>query len=257
MVTATLALSWRLLLFLGAGFAAGVSNGIAGGGTFITFPTMLAVGIPALTANVSSSVGVLPSYLGGIRGFRHQIATHKALLLRLMPSCFAGAATGCTLLFVGSPGTFRAIVPWLIAGGTLLFACSPLITKRLAHLDHAHPSRTWALYGGVFLVSVYGGYFGAGLGILLLALMALALPLDIHELQGIRSVLSTVINAVAAVIFLLRGHLAWDAVPMLFVGTLVGGWLGTILIKRLSPTVVRTLVVATGVVTTIRLLTTG
>jgi len=256
-MAASLQLGWRLAIFLLAGLAAGISNGIAGGGTFITFPTMLAVGIPALTANVSSSVGVMPSYLGGIRGFRSQIATHKSLLLRLLPSCLAGAATGCALLFLGSAATFRAIVPWLIAGGTVLFACSPLITKRLRHIDHAHPSRTWTLYVGIFLISVYGGYFGAGLGILLLALMAVALPLDILELQGIRSVLSTVINACAGIIFLIRGHLCWTAVTMLLIGTFIGGWLGTILIKRLSPSVVRYLVIATGVVTTIRLFATG
>jgi uncharacterized membrane protein YfcA len=160
-------------------------------------------------------------------------------------------------LFLGSPATFRAVVPWLIAGGTTTFACSPLITKRLRHLDHDHPSRMWSMYIGIFLVSVYGGYFGAGLGILLLAVMAVALPLDILELQGIRSVLSTVINAVAAIIFLIRGHLNWTAVPMLLIGTLIGGWLGTILIKRLSPSVVRWLIVTTGLITTIRLFMTG
>jgi uncharacterized protein len=139
-------------------------------------------------------------------------------------------------------------------GATILFAASPLITRRLAHLDHDHPSRRWTLFIGVALTSVYGGYFGAGLGVMLLAVMAVALPLDIGELQGLRSVISTVINFFAAVIFIIRGHLVLDAVAMLFVGTLIGGWLGTGLIKRLSPAVVRALIVITGFATTVRLL---
>jgi uncharacterized membrane protein YfcA len=106
---------------------------------------------------------------------------------------------------------------------------------------------------GIFLSSIYGGYFGAGLGIVLLAVMAVSLPFEIHELQGIRNVFSMIINSIAAVIFIVRGHLALDAVYMLLIGTLIGGWLGTRLIKRLSPKVVRALVVATGVATTIYL----
>jgi uncharacterized membrane protein YfcA len=128
-----------------------------------------------------------------------------------------------------------------------------LITKRLAHVDHTHGARRWALFAGIFLASVYGGYFGAGLGILLLAVMAVSLPLEIHELQGIRSLLSVIINLFAAIIFIIRGHLALDAVYMLAVGALIGGWLGTLLIKRLSATVVRTLVIATGFATTLYL----
>ena len=134
-----------------------------------------------------------------------------------------------------------------------MFALAPRITKRLAHIDHTHGARRWALYVGIFLSSIYGGYFGAGLGIVLLAVMAVSLPFEIHELQGIRNVFSMIINSIAAVIFIVRGHLALDAVYMLLIGTLIGGWLGTRLIKRLSPKVVRALVVATGVATTIYL----
>ena len=157
------------------------------------------------------------------------------------------------LLFAFPATTFRTIVPWLIGAGTLLFALSPLITRRLAHIDHSHPGRRWFLYVGVFLVAVYGGYFGAGLGILLLAVMAVALPLELVDLQGLRSVLSTIINVAAAVIFLIRGHLVVWAVVSLLLGTLVGGWMGTWIIQRLSPRVVRGLIVTIGVVTTVRL----
>ena len=164
-----------------------------------------------------------------------------------------GSGVGCALLLLGSPSTFRSVVPWLIGGATVLFALAPQITRRLAHVDHTRGARRWALFAGVFLASAYGGYFGAGLGILLLAVMAIALPFEIHELQGIRSVLSMIINLIAATIFVIRGHLALDAVYMLLIGSLIGGWLGTHLIKRLSAKVVRGLVIATGVVTTVYL----
>ena len=253
MLSATLPLLWRLAIFLVAGVAAGISNGIAGGGTFIVFPTMLAMGIGALQANVSSSVGVVPSFLGGIRNFRSELGVHRQLIRSLLPSCLLGTGTGCALLLSGSPSTFRTVVPWLIGAGTALFALSPIITKRLAHFHDEHPGRRWALLVGIFVVSIYGGYFSAGLGILLLAVMAVTLPLDIRDIQGIRMVLSIVVSSFSAIIFIIHGHLAWDAVYMVMIGTLIGGWLGTLLVRRLSANVVRALIVATGLVTTLRL----
>lgn len=252
MIAATIPLGWRLTIYLAAGVGAGIVNGIAGGGTFVTFPTLLATGASALTANVTTTVGVVPSYLGGIRGFRFQLRGHRDLIRSLVPSCLLGTAAGCSLLLLGSPHLFALVVPWLIGSGTLLFALAPLITKRLAHLDHA-PARRWGLYIGIFVVAIYGGYFGAGMGILLLAVMALSLPFEIQELQGLRSVLSLIINALAALIFVLRGHLIVDAVYMFLIGTLVGGWLGAMLILRLSPNLVRIVIIVVGVITTIRL----
>lgn len=253
MFATSLPLMWRLTIFFFAGVGGGIANGIAGGGGFITFPALLATGIPALQANVSSTVGIVPSYVGGVRGFRHQLGAQGPIIRLLLAPCILGTGVGCALLLLGSSQTFRSVVPWLIGGATLLFALAPRITKRLSHIDHAHGARRWALYVGIFLASIYGGYFGAGLGILLLAVMAVSLPFEIHELQGLRNLLSLIINAFAAVIFIFRGHLAVDAVYMLLIGTLVGGWLGTLLIRRLSPTVVRTLIITTGLLTTVRL----
>jgi uncharacterized membrane protein YfcA len=241
-----------MAIYLAVGIAAGISNGIAGGGTFLTFPSMLALGVPALQANVSSSVGVLPSYVGGMREFRTALAPHWRLVRQLLPACIGGVIVGAGLLLLGSPTTFRAVVPWLIAGGTLLFAGGPWITQRIAHLGH-HGTRRRALFIGIFLLSIYGGYFGAGLGILLLAVMGLTLTDDMAMLQGLRSALSTVINATAALIFVIRGNLVPEAVSMLLVGTLIGGALGASLISRLSPQTVRVLIVTIGAATAIRL----
>jgi uncharacterized membrane protein YfcA len=230
MLIATLPLALRLTVFLFAGVAAGISNGIAGGGTFIIFPTMLAMGIPALQANVSSTVSVLPSFVGGIRSFRHELKLHRGFIRSLMPSCLFGTGAGTILLLTGSPSTFRTVVPWLIGGGTALFAFAPWITKRVSHVHDTHPARRWALYVGIFLVSAY-----------------------IKEIQGLRIVLSIVITSFAGLIFVIRGHLAWAAVGMFMIGTLLGGWLGTMWVRRLSPTVVRLLIIATGLITTVRL----
>jgi len=253
MILATLPLGWRLCVVLVAGVVAGVANGVAGGGTFITFPTLLALGVPALQANLSTTVGVVPSYLGSLRVFRAQLRPHRRLILTLVPACVLGTATGTALLLNGSPSTFRLVVPWLIGAGTILFAFSPVITRSLPSLGHDHAARRWALYVGIFAVSIYGGYFGAGLGILMLAVMALALPIEIHELQGLRNALSLIINLVAALIFVVHGHLAVADVLALLVGTLIGGWLGALLIVRLSPNLVRALVIAMGAATTIKL----
>lgn len=253
MFASTTPLGWRLVLMLAAGVGAGIANGVAGGGTFLVFPTMLALGVAPLEANFSTTVGVAPSYVGGMWRFRAQITPHSRLLATVLPSCVIGACAGCFLLLAFPAATFRTLVPWLVGAATVLFALSPVITQRLAHIDHAHPGRRWSLYVGIFLTAVYGGYFGAGLGIMLLAVMAVALPFELSELQGLRSVLSTFINIAAALFFLVRGHLvAWAIIPLL-PGTLAGGWLGTWLIQRLSPRVVRALVVAIGAVTTIRL----
>jgi uncharacterized protein len=255
-VLAAIDTPWRVALLFVAGVAAGISNGVAGGGTFITFPTLLALGITPLQANVSSTVGLVPSVLAGVRVFRRELASHRATLRNLVPVGVAGSATGTTLLLVGSAHTFAVVVPWLIGVATTLFAAAPLITRALAR---RHPpgasgmTRPRTLMVGVFVASIYGGYFGAGLGIVLLAVLALSLPEDILTLQGIRVALGLLANSVAALVFVVRGHLALVAVAILLVSTLIGGWLGASLMRKLSPIVVRALVIIIGVVTTLRL----
>jgi uncharacterized protein len=254
MFVAALPLGWRLSVYLLAGIGAGIANGIAGGGTFVTFPDAARdrrVGVDRERHDDGRRRAELPR-----RHTRLSIPTRGSP----RPDPFAGPVVpagarrlGCALLLLGSPHLFALVVPWLIGSGTLLFALAPLITKRLAHVDHAHRARRWGLYVGVFVVAIYGGYFGAGMGILLLAVMALSLPFEIQELQGLRSVLSLIINVLAALIFVLRGHLIVDAVYMFLIGTLIGGWLGAMLILRLSPNVVRVVIIVVGLVTTVRL----
>ncbi|HVB70915.1 MAG TPA: sulfite exporter TauE/SafE family protein [Acidimicrobiales bacterium] len=258
MLTAAINTPWRGLLLFIAGVAAGVSNGVAGGGTFISFPTLLALGIPPIQANVSSSVGLVPSVLAGVRVFRSELTTHKFTLRRLVPVCVAGSGVGTALLLTGSAHDFRSVVPWLIGAATVLFALAPRVTRVIArrypagHEARVHPR---ALSAGVFVASVYGGYFGAGLGIVLLAVLALTLPADILTLQGMRIALGLLTNTVAALVFVIRGHLALVAVAILLVSTFFGGWLGAHLLRRLSPALVRSVVIVIGTATTVRLLT--
>ncbi len=253
---ATVALGWKILIIFVAGCAAGISNGIAGGGTFLSFPTLLAVGLPPLVANMSSSVGILPSTFGGIRGFREELRAHRSLLRSLVPTCVAGSVGGTAALLLGTNRTFSLVVPWLIGAATVLFAAAPQITKSLARRragGEAVVVHRRALVAGVLLCAAYGGYFGAGLGILLMAVLALTLPYELNVLQGLRVALSLLINTVAGVVFVARGHLSVQAVSVLLVGALVGGWLGTLLIRRLSPRVVRALVITIGAITTVKL----
>jgi uncharacterized membrane protein YfcA len=255
-IAANVPLPMKIIIIFIAGCAAGISNGIAGGGTFLSFPTLLALGIPSLTANMSSSVGILPSTFGGIRGFRHELKVHRTLLKELVPTCVLGSGAGTALLLVGSNHTFSQVVPWLIGIATILFAISPWVTKMLAKMERAKEPgavRRRSLFVGIFIASMYGGYFGAGLGIVLLAVMALTVPYDINVLQGLRVALSLLINAIAGIVFVVRGHLAVQAVLVLLVGALVGGWLGTMLIRRLSPKFVRAMVITIGIVTTVKL----
>ncbi len=256
MLANTIPLAWKIAIIFLAGVAAGISNGIAGGGTFISFPALLSLGYPSLQANMSSSVGMLPSTLGGIRGFRHELSIHQRLFRELVPTCIAGSLVGTGFLLFSSASTFRAVVPWLIGTATLLFAAAPRLTKAFARIERREGGsgvRRGPLFVGIFVASVYGGYFGAGLGIVLLAVMALSLPYELNVLQGLRQAFGLLINIVAAMVFIVRGHLALLAVVWLLIGSLVGGWLGTILIRRLSPKVVRVLVIVIGVATTIRL----
>jgi uncharacterized protein len=251
-----LPLAWKVVVIFLAGCAAGISNGIAGGGTFLSFPTLLALGIAPLTANMSSSVGILPSTFGGIRGFRRELVAHRRLLRELVPTCVVGSGAGTALLLLGSNHTFSQVVPWLIGAATALFAVAPRVTAWLASRERDRDPgavRRRPLFVGILIASMYGGYFGAGLGIVLLAVMALTLPYDINVLQGLRVALALLINTIAGVVFVVRGHLALQAVLILLVGALVGGWLGTLLIRRLPPAVVRAMVVAIGVVTTVKL----
>jgi uncharacterized membrane protein YfcA len=245
-----------VVLLLAAGLGAGTVNGVAGGGTLVSFPALLATGMPALQANVTSTVGIWPGYLGGVAGFRSEVREQPRRRLGVLSgAAMVGAAVGSVLLLVTPVGAFKALAPYLVLAACLLFAVQPLISRwvkdRLAEVADGHLRVAAA---GTLLGSVYGGYFGAGLGVILLALLGLTLPDDLVRTNGLRAVLSLVVNCMAAAVFLVAAHVAWPDAGLLAGSSLVGGYFGARLARRLPPIVFRVLVVVLGLVTSARLL---
>lgn len=251
--TVHLTLAKDALLVL-AGLGAGIFNGVAGGGTLISFPVLLALGFPALSANVTSTVGIWPGYLGGVAGFHVEIGDQRARIRSLAPVAIVGAVGGATLLLLTSPEDFARLAPWLVLGAAVLFAVQPLLVRLLSHVAEDHPTRRLLLFGGTLAASVYGGYFGAGMGVVLLAVLGLALPDTLLRTSGMRTILSVLVNGVAAIVFMIHFSLVWVAVAMLGLGSLVGGWIGARVTLSLPAGVLRLVVVAIAVATALRLL---
>jgi uncharacterized membrane protein YfcA len=252
--TASLSSSHIVLLVLG-GVGAGIFNGVAGGGSLISFPLLLALGYPALTANITNTVGIWPGYVGSAAGFRNEISGQRDRLAQLSPIAALGGITGAILLLTTSSAEFRTLAPWLVLGASILFALQPLLRRALGGSAHAPPrTRPVLLAGGTFAASVYGGYFGAGLGVMLLAILGLALPDSIVRTSGLRTALSILVNGVAAVVFLVHRGLAWDAVGLLAAGSLVGGWIGARVALSIPATALRIVVVVVGLATVVKLL---
>ncbi len=252
--TTSLTSSHVVLLLLG-GLGAGVVNGVAGGGSLISFPLLLALGYPALTANITNTVGIWPGYVGGAAGFRNEISSQRDRLVPLGAVAALGGIAGALLLLTTSSATFRNLVPWLVLGASILFAVQPLLKRALGGTAHTPPrTRPILLAGGTFAASVYGGYFGAGLGVMLLAILGLALPDSIVRTSGLRTALSILVNGVAAVVFLIHGGLAWEAVGLLAAGSLVGGWIGAQVALSIPAWALRAVVVVIGLVTVVKLL---
>jgi uncharacterized protein len=252
--TTSLTASHVVILVL-AGLGAGIINGVAGGGSLISFPVLLALGYPALTANVTNTVGIWPGYAGGAAGFRKEIAGQRERLVRLSPIAVLGGIAGAILLLTTSSAVFKSLAPWLVLGASILFAAQPLLRRALGGSAHAPPrTRPLLLAGGTFAASVYGGYFGAGLGVMLLAILGLALPDSIVRTSGLRTALSILVNGVAAAVFLIHGGLAWSAVGLLAAGSLVGGWIGARVALHIPALALRIVVVAVGLATVIKLL---
>jgi len=255
MVGATSLSTSHVVLLLLGGLAAGIFNGVAGGGSLISFPLLLALGYPALTANVTNTVGIWPGYVGGAAGFRHQISGQRERLVRLSPVAVLGGIAGAILLLTTSSAAFKSIAPWLVLAASVLFAAQPLLRRALDGASHTSPhTRPVLLSGGMFVASVYGGYFGAGMGVMLLAILGLALPDTIARTSGLRTALSILVNGVAAAVFLIHGGLAWRAVGLLAAGSLVGGWIGAKVALSIPAMALRIVVVAVGLTTVVKLL---
>jgi uncharacterized membrane protein YfcA len=247
------------VLLVVAGLAAGVSNGVAGGGTLLSFPALLAVGYPAITANVTSTVGLWPSTLGGSAGFRRELTTQGKRVRALVPAACAGGLIGSILLLTTPASAFRSVVPYLILAACALFASQPLIARTLRRVrgeTEGDPKThtPWTAVAGTLVAAVYGGYFGAGLGIILLAVLGTVLHDALHRINGLRTILAMAVNLIALLVFVFAAHVAWSAAGLLAVASGVGGYTGARLSRRLPAWVLRIVVVAFGLAAAIRLL---
>jgi len=242
---------YEVVALLVAGMAAGTINTIVGSGTLITFPTLLFFGIPPLVANVSNTIGLVAGGLTGIHGYRAELAGQGSVLRRLVPASLLGAVTGAILLLELPESAFDAIVPILIAAALLLVLLGPRIQAWAAtrHPDHDSRSRHLLLVVGIFAAGVYGGYFGAAQGILLVGIMSILMTISLQRINGLKNVLSTVANAVAALTFMLLAweRIDWSVAALIAVGSLAGGYVGARVGRRLSRRVLRGLIVVIGV----------
>jgi uncharacterized membrane protein YfcA len=241
------------VLLAGAGLGAGGVNAVAGGGSLISFPALLAAGYPSVTANVTNAVAVLPGYLGGSVAYRAELRGQAARIRAFGLTAGAGAAVGAALLLVSSESVFEAIVPWLILASCALLALQP----RAAGWAEAHRHRAGSravLHGALFLAAVYGGYFGAGLGIMLLAVLGVFVDDDLQRLNALKGVLSLLIAVVTAVGFALFGPIEWGAAAIVGAASLAGGALGVRVARRLPASALRGLVVAFGTAVAVVLL---
>ncbi|MBA2254085.1 MAG: sulfite exporter TauE/SafE family protein [Chloroflexi bacterium] len=241
-----------------AGVAAGAVNTIVGSGSLITFPTLLAVGYSPLVANVSNTIGLVPGSLSGVVGYRREMVGQRRRAVPLLVAAGLGGLTGGLLLLVLPAEAFTRIVPVLILVACGLVIVQPRLSRwvaerrREAGRDETHGGPVLAL--GVYLTGIYGGYFGAAQGVILIALLSILIADDLQRLNGLKNALAMVINAIAAVLFIAVAPVAWLPALLIAVGSTVGGQIGATVGRRLSPLILRAVIVVIGVAVALKLL---
>jgi hypothetical protein len=242
------------LAIVGAGLAAGTINTIVGSGSLITFPTLLAFGFPPVVANVSNSVGLVPGSVSGSIAYRSELQGQRPRLLVLGVAAVAGGTTGAVLLLALPGSVFRHVVPVLILVACVLVALQPRLSARLALRPDRPVHGGPMLFVTVYLTGVYGGYFGAAQGVILLSLLGIFLTDHLQRLNATKNVLALVVNAVAGVIFIAFSHIAWEAAGLLAAGSIVGGQIGGTVGRRLPAPLLRAVIIVVGVIAAIALL---
>ena len=239
---------------LAAGVFAGAINTVVGSGTLVTFPVLLAVGYGPVTANVSNTLGLVPGSVSGAIGYRAELAGQRRRIVALGSASVLGGITGAVLLLSLPSAAFEAIVPVLIAIAVVLVIAQPRLSRALAaRRAEVRPHGGPPLWAGTFGTGIYGGYFGAAQGVILLALMGIAIPEDMQRLNALKNVLTALVNGVAAVVFVFFATVAWLPALLLAVGSAAGGQLGAQIGRRLSPAVLRGVIVAVGIAAIVQL----
>ena len=242
-----------LLLFVAA-FLAGAVNAIAGGGTFLTFGALTVIGMPPITANATSSITQFPGYVTSTLAYRDEIARSWRSAIALSVVSIIGAVGGSLLLLSLDNPSFRAVVPWLLAAATAIFAAGPWLKPR-ASIER--PVNTPASIVAQFFTSIYGGFFGAGMGIMMLAVLGITSGGNYHHLNALKNLLSVLIAAVAIVIFVSGGVVAWPQALVMIPGVALGGYAGVWMARRVPQTAMRVIVVCVGLMLTVYYFVTG
>ena len=238
-----------LLIFLAA-IAAGMMNSIAGGGTLVTFPALIWAGHPPIVANATNALALVPAGWSSMYGYRAALREMPRRFLVLVAPSTVGAAIGAVLLRLTPPPTFDLLVPFLIIFATVLFMVQGLVQRwlRTSELTDHPVTNRWLVGASVyqFVVGIYGGYFGAGMGILMLAVLGMMGMADIHQMNGLKNVIGSFINLIAALYFIHAGLIDWSTAGVMSVGTIIGGYGAAGIARRLSQQVVRRVVILIG-----------
>lgn len=239
----------HILLLLVSAFAAGALNAVAGGGSFLTFPTLVFVGVPAVIANATNTVALFPGSFASAFSYRKGLARLEGISLRTMLLVsLAGGILGAILLLKTPESVFVSITPWLLLFATVMFAFGKqlgALLKRHMHFGFG------ALVVAQIVIAIYGGYFGGGIGILMLAVLAVFGMTDIHAMNGIKTILAGALNGVAVVVFVMAGKVYWREAFIMMVAAVAGGYFGAQYAQKLSPKFIRGFVTTTGVLMTI------
>ena len=239
-------------LLLVAAFFAGTLNAVAGGGSFLTLPALIFVGVPPVVANATGTVALLPGYVASIAGSREDMEPAPGLTMRLVVLLsLIGGVTGAALLLITSDAAFKRLIPWLLLLATAMFALGPQLRQWAgSHHQVGPPSRTKAV-AGLLLVAGYGGYFNGGMGILMLALFGLLGQTRLNAMNAIKNLVSTLLTAIAVAIYALGGIVQWKEALIMMVAATLGGYLGARGARKLPPVVLRWAIVGIGLVMTV------
>lgn len=233
-----------------AGVAAGTLNTVVGSGTLVTFPTLLAFGVPPVTANVSNSIGLLPGLVTGVLGYRRELTGQRARIIYIASAAASGGLLG-GLMLVWQPGAFELVVPALIILGLVLVLTGPRISAWVARRRESTgslPSRgAWWVWPLMFTCGIYGGYFGAAQGVLMIAVLGIGVADTLQRLNGLRNLLAALVNGASGVLFIVVADVDWMIVALIAVGSVVGGIIGAFVGRRLPAPVLRAVIVVVGV----------
>jgi uncharacterized membrane protein YfcA len=251
-----------MLAVVGAGLGAGIVVTAIGAGSLVSFPILLAVGINPLVANVSNTVGLVPGGLSGTWGYRSEMTGYPHLVRRVAITSVLGSLAGAVLLLAFPPGAFEAVVPYLVLFAATLVGIQPFVSAALRRraerrgvvITSDRETMGPKLTAVSSVIGAYGGYFGAGQGVMLVAFLALGLDVPLQTINAVKNLAILAANVAATVVFVFVAPLDWLVVALIAVGSIVGGWIGAHLGRRLPPTVFRTLVVLFGYVVAIRLI---